>query len=400
MDKYELKKRATDAVRSFFEKKASLNEAITEIAQEDDLSPHHIERICEMANLGVREKLYKDPDVDQSRVVFPPAESKIIIAIIKKPGGNESDVKETCPLDNDYMQSPKITLRVSRGKDDELENKKASLKLEGLKGILQKLEVYKQAAKGEIEKEARYFERAQVEYMKEVRDQMTMGTTAEDIVKAAAAVDYNHFQRTFHIIEEQLPKQASLMLEHMNPDLCVTYVNGDSPLVIKYKGSVTSGARIRDKFDKMKELDDKIDSYKKVIEVEEMGKKAGWGGFGMTVVPEVLSAYGEKKNLDAEIARADSMAKDPGVANQAMQAMIEKNPKIWKAHQKKNQGNKWLTETMGQKLKTRRESGKIGSDKRLPIQSAIDKNRKQNRMGNVKPFDTSYKASSGDNDND
>ena len=92
---------AKTASRRFIDEQVPLNTTIKKLASDNDLNPHQVERVCEMANLATHQALWPAAK-EKEKVAFEVADPK---AIIEK--GKERPSSKMTRADEDYKSPPR-----------------------------------------------------------------------------------------------------------------------------------------------------------------------------------------------------------------------------------------------------------------------------------------------------
>ena len=262
----ELKKRASEASNAYIDNKIAPNDSITKIASRDELNDHQVARICEMANHDIRSQLYKDASVDQSRVVFPAADSVKVINSISKPESTMETQKQASVninvssiVPSDYFSSPGEV--ISRARYNEPitmgMQKQAFINTEFMKKDLEYIGSEFNKLATETRRDLLKFASLRNDFFEQAASDLRFGgMTAYSMVKMAASTGVEHglefLKDNIDLMKEAMPTDnlkgvVESMSEYINPDIKANYIIGDAPLLIKYKGVVTASNNIRRK---------------------------------------------------------------------------------------------------------------------------------------------------------
>lgn len=259
--------------------------------------------------MATRQQLYNTPGVEQHKVIFEIADPEEIIATRTQETSGEVPV-----VHSDYLQPPSIHIFEKKVEEvpstDDVENQVIVI-------LNEKKASVAQAEEGSERAYAEWKE-AQAGFFEEIKDElMAKDITGADICKMASAIDG---QDTLRLMTDKvisflygIDKQAAMdFTDLINKDLNVTYVEGNHPLTIRYKGCVLGGRKVRDMIRWRDHESNDLDGIKRTIEngkpctgkkqpgAEEVPgqKMAGVGnliGPAMYVVPEMWSMPSEIK---------------------------------------------------------------------------------------------------------
>ena len=90
---------AKTASKRFIDEGTPLNKTITKLAQENDLNPHFVERVCEMSNLYTHNALIPSEPEKRASFNFPLANAKEVTAALAGPARGPS-------MSSDYASPP------------------------------------------------------------------------------------------------------------------------------------------------------------------------------------------------------------------------------------------------------------------------------------------------------
>lgn len=414
----ELRKRAQSAATKFLDDGTPLNDTIAAMVDPDELTDHHIARICEMANHDTRGRMFKDKDVDQSRVVFPAAKSVEIIKITRKPEVAMNIEKEASAapsafsIPDEYFQSPYQVIAGATYQPESFMEKTASARTDVMRSQLDVIEREYEKIAAEARGDLRVFGAARADFFKQAGHDLRFGrATPEQIVAMAASVDdnengaYDLLCGNIDLMKEAMPVDnlkttVDAMRQYINPDIKAKYVLGNTPLLVKYKGMVTASERVRSKANRMHDLYGEYGDIEKQIVQADLGGKAEreipkvaghqdfshasphttksaavedtaadaakakpgrWGKSMAMAAPSLMEVpflayegYDAYKTDKAHYGEMARLRKDPGAAGKYMQKLVERNPEQWAKFQKNWGGNRWLTNTMAQKARARK----------------------------------------------
>lgn len=228
---------ARDVVAKFFADKTPLNDSISAIAKERALNEHMTRRLCEQANTDTRLQFYKQPGINQAAALFEPADSTKII-IVKEP---ERDMSA------DYIFPPQL----ATGNAVEITIKTASIEKAASERMQKRLKFDIEEKRASVTLRYSDFVGARNAFLKEAKNFLREDHDAKDLNKMASFIDgqetlrsiFPHLQKYMNDLGMQ--KMAMEIEELMNEKLPVTYVIGTHPLVMKYKGCIFQGDRLK-----------------------------------------------------------------------------------------------------------------------------------------------------------
>lgn len=229
------------ASKRFVENSIPLNDSITKIAQENDLTPHHIERVCEMANLNTHTALMPNEPEKRASFGFPLADAKCIRIALgpKKPGATMS---------SDYAGPPKGTPSSGPSMADLFgvsgkghngfavpEKKKVII-------MIQKKAAERQRTHDSLLKTAMQCETAEKQFHKAAQQAVIQGSSLQDIHTVACHaglgdVSGEVLQKTARLMKTQflmgdMEKVAFEAPEELiDRDVPVRVINGRNPII-------------------------------------------------------------------------------------------------------------------------------------------------------------------------
>jgi hypothetical protein len=408
----ELRKKAKKAVDAFMKSGADLNDTISAMVDKDDLSDHHVARICEMANHETRGRLFKDKSVDQSRVVFPAAKSVEIIRITRKPEVAMEHQKEASArysVPDEYFQPPRQVILSAQPQQSDLMEKTASARLDVMKSKLRSIDMEYTKVASDARSALREFGARRADFFKQAAHDLRFGVAnAEQVVAMVGSVDdgengaYDLFVGNLPLMKEAMPIDSlkgvvENMKEYINPDIKAKYVLGDAPLLIKFKGMVGASSRVRDKVRYANELHTEYSGIEKIITQADLGdgsnkeipKVAGMPGKKLnkeggnilsSILPSAkttpmqsfrnnmsygpldlvvggLEFMGNRGQDTAHFKRMEQASKDPFVASGYLKELAEKNPEsVAKFKEKGWDSDRWLRTGNMQRARQRKRA--------------------------------------------
>lgn len=303
LSRYDLMKRAKEVSRAYLEQQETPGDTVVKIAKRDGLNDNQIARVCEMANHEIRGQIFKNRDVDQSRVVFPAVESVALINSMAKPDAIIEQQKEASmtQIPDEYFKKPQAVL-MDISDQAQLMQKSASItsanKIASKKEQLRLIDVEYTKVAGFARRALYKFGALRADFFKQASSDLRFGVhSPEDIVKMVVSVDMpesiEFFEGNLDLMKEAMPTDqlkniVESMRDFINPDLKVNYIIGDSPLLIKYKGAVTASRRVQRKVKEMQSLYDDYEGLEKSIAQTDIGDNQEGNN------PEVAGLAGKK----------------------------------------------------------------------------------------------------------
>lgn len=171
------------ASKNFLEDGVEMNSTISKLAEENDLLPHQIQRVCEIANHRTYSELFKT--AKDKTFKFDMADPAKVI------GSLESDVSEK--IATDYLSAPKASVQIDALKMfglSEISNepdvresiKQAGIAIEMMQGAIEELKSRSVALDHQIESERENL-------YKIAKEMVISGTELMDIWQAARELD-------------------------------------------------------------------------------------------------------------------------------------------------------------------------------------------------------------------
>jgi hypothetical protein len=231
------------ASKRFIDEGAPLNETITKIAQENDLNPHFVERLCEMSNLCTHNTLLPSEPEKRASFTFTLADAKEVTAALAGPCPGK-------PMVSDFAGPPRglpgegpsmaELFGVSGGGHSgfEVPEKKRIVIM------IQKKAAERERKYSELLKTAMQLETAELQFHSAVKQAVMQGSSLEEIHEASCHAGYGDVSR------ETLPKTAQLLNkqflvsdqdlekvafeapeELIDRNVPVTVVNGRNPII-------------------------------------------------------------------------------------------------------------------------------------------------------------------------
>lgn len=231
----------------FIKEAAPLNDTIRKIAQDNDLNPNFIERICESANLQTHTALLPREPEKRASFAFPLADAKVVTASLRPSGGPPKKII------SDYTRPPSAM----PGGGPSLEE---MFGVNGSNGcghqggdvpekqrlviLIQKTAAQRQRVYDALVNKTMEIEHAEKQANHQIKQAMLQGASLEEIHAAACSAGLGDesaellpktaqlMKRHFLVSEKELEKVAFKAPESLiDRDVPVTIVNGRNPIL-------------------------------------------------------------------------------------------------------------------------------------------------------------------------
>jgi hypothetical protein len=243
---------AKTAAKRYIDEGVPLNETISKLAQQNDLNPNQIDRVCEMANIETHKALWSKT-AQKETISFPLAKA----AQVKQMNGDPGEVKTAAPIDMsaDYLGPPKGL--PSHGDLNTLMGIDKTAGHNGLEGASPKQRIIatlqKKAAERERVADKICYQGMELETLEKeawghVKQTVIGGTSFQQVYDAAAAAGLakvaGEYLPKFHerLITETYGAQRNrlekMAIAPVDPDLIsenlgnMTIVNGAHPVLV------------------------------------------------------------------------------------------------------------------------------------------------------------------------
>lgn len=232
------------ASKRFVENSIPLNDSITKIAQENDLTPHHIERICEMANLQTHSTLLPSEPEKRASFAFPLADSKEVCASLGPKSTGATMLSDFAgPPSGTPAGGPSVAdlFGVSGGGHDgfQVPEKKRIIIM------IQKKAAERQRANDSMLKTAMLYETAERDFHKLAKQAVMQGVKLEEIHTAACHaglgdISQEVLQKTAKLLQKQFLIEMEKVAfeapeELIDRDVPVRVINGRNPIIASLK---------------------------------------------------------------------------------------------------------------------------------------------------------------------
>ncbi|MHC4644895.1 MAG: hypothetical protein ACYTBJ_05305 [Planctomycetota bacterium] len=233
------------ASKRFVEEGAPLNDTIRKLASSNDLGSHHIERVCEMANLQTHAALIPSEPEKRASFSFPLADAKEVVASLHPAMQPQRKILSdyTCPPCGLAGGGP--TMSEMFGASGDGHRGFESTPRQQIVVVLQKKAALRQRGHDLLLKTAMEAETAELEVHKHVKQAVMHGMTLDQVHEAASAaglgdVTAEVLQKTaqllkmqFLVSDEEVEKTASYEApeELIDRSLPVTVINGRNAMI-------------------------------------------------------------------------------------------------------------------------------------------------------------------------
>jgi hypothetical protein len=234
---------AKTASKRFVDEGTPLNQTITKIAQENDLNPHFVERVCEMSNLYTHNSLLPSEPEKRASFSFPLANAKEVTAALGVPCQGPT-------MNSDYAGPPQglpedgPSMAEMFGVSDECHSGFDVPERQKIVIMIQKKASERERKYNELLKCGMEVETAELGVHMAVKQAVLQGASMNDIYSAACRAGYADVSR------ETLMKSAKLLKEQfvisdgefskfaekapeelIDRNVPVTIVNGRNPII-------------------------------------------------------------------------------------------------------------------------------------------------------------------------
>ena len=226
------------ASNRFINESTPLNDTIAKIAQDEDLSSHAVERVCEMANLQTHASLLPSEPEKRASFAFPLADSKKVAAMIciKAPSGprmSSDFARPPCGPAASSGPSMADLFGTSGDAHDgfQIPEKKRIIVM------IQKKAAEKGRMHDKLLKEAMLAETAELGAHKAIKQAVLQGQSLEDIHESAcqaglSGVSGEMMDKTAGILRQELVKCAFEAPEELiDRNVPVRVINGRNPII-------------------------------------------------------------------------------------------------------------------------------------------------------------------------
>lgn len=280
---------AKTAAKRYLEEKANLTSTIKKLAEENDLNPEQIRRVCEMANIATHNGLWSKT-AEKDKIAFDVADAENIIKVVPK-SDNEAGAPPPCPsgsTTSDYAgpptglpsAGPSILSsmgdpeKVHHGLHEVPEKKKIII-------ILQKKAEERKSLKSDLLYKGMQLETLEKKAFEATKQAVLGGETFEDLLLAAAgcglgktAAEYflqwqedliegSHGEMHNRLVKEAIHKAPD---DLVSDDLRgVTVVNGAHPVMISLDTVQRKTGEIKNGIHNLLRIDDEIKVFQQKI---------------------------------------------------------------------------------------------------------------------------------------
>lgn len=237
------------ASNRFTQEGIPLNATVEKIAQENDLNPHFIERLCEMANLVTHNAIIpKDPE-KRASFAFPLADAKKVSSSLGPcPVGPKMISDYAGPPQGIPSDGPSMAEMFGVGEDHGGHQGGEIAPRQKLIIMIQKKAALRDRLHDGILKSAMLQETGEAAVCSQIKQAVIQGAELEEIHKVASEAGYGEITaeilpkyaqdlaRTFLVPQDGVEKLAFEAPEELiNRDVPVTVINGRNPLIASLK---------------------------------------------------------------------------------------------------------------------------------------------------------------------
>ena len=288
---------ARTAARHFLGEGEPLNKSISKFAQENDLNPHQIARVCEMANIATHQALWSKT-AQKEAIAFDLANAKTIIRIVKKepmdpcdddgpmvsppdPGPAPCSSDYTLPPRDIPMSGPSMSSMFGADPADVHQGLHSEPERKSIVIVLQKKAAERQRTVSELLYKGMQLETLEKKAFEAVKQAVMGGATFFEVWQAAAGAGMAKVAKEYlPAWQDRIVKDADgamkIRLEklaiHKAPDDLISedlggvvVVNGAHPVLVSLDTVTKKTGEIKNLLNNLLRIDDEVKVYKQRI---------------------------------------------------------------------------------------------------------------------------------------